>query len=236
MSHPLSQLSFDFMAPNDCTLESYFWGANTQVRSCFETMLAGGHSSQRFVFLYGPAGSGITHLLKGFSHALQQGHCQVLYLSFRALSQYPSYFGQWDAVEWLILDDVEFIENSSEWQERVLALYESLLPTKTRLLIGSHCSPRQLDIALPDLKSRLMNFWEYRLELMSDEDKVLCLEYITRQQGLMVDRPVLEYMLAHMARNVGQMLVMLKSAESVASINKTKITIPIIKSIASGLR
>lgn len=234
MNHPLSQLSFDFIAPSDYDLDSYFWARNVEFREWVMTALKNQSSTKQFVYVYGPSGSGVTHLLKGFSAQLEQMKSRSIYLPLRALSNYPNYFGLWEGMDWVILDDIEFVENDYSWQERMMAFYESIIYSQTHVLIGAHCASHQLDIELLDLKSRLLNFWQYKLEPLSDKEKRQCLDFIIKRQGLAVDSAVLEYLMTRGCRDIGQMLAVLKSAESLALIKKNKITVPMIRSAMSG--
>ena len=230
MNDPLSQLSFEFMSPERCHLDEYFWGSNLEVKHWFDAIGQDSFKKQ-CTYLHGGHRSGITHLLKGLADQLKSHGSRAVYLPMRTLRDYPDYLDQWQCFDWIIIDDLEFIQESHAWQEKIFGLYEALIGTDHNLVVGSHLSPYQLDLSIQDLSSRLRNFWVLSLHSLDDDAKYQCLLQYIEKQGLSMDEAVLDYLMTHVGRDIGELLMHLKSAESVAAIRRQKITIRLVRSI-----
>ena len=66
----MKQLALELASPPAPTLDNFVVGANAEVTAALR-MLVLGKGGERFVYLWGAAGSGRTHLLRATLHALQ---------------------------------------------------------------------------------------------------------------------------------------------------------------------
>jgi chromosomal replication initiation ATPase DnaA len=75
------------------------------------------------------------------------------------------------------IDNIECVAGDEPWEMAIFNLYNRILESgKTRLLITGDRPPRQLNLGLPDLASRLDWGQIYKLQPLSDEDKLQALQ------------------------------------------------------------
>ncbi len=136
-----------------------------------QQMLKGaGAEDPPLVFLYGPAGSGKTHLL-GALHgaASRRSPGDVLYLTARDFTdRYVAAVRAHDAAALaafrldlskrriVILDNVHELVGRTSTQQELVRLSDRLAGTTTRLLLASRAHPRELDGFSEKLRSRLL--------------------------------------------------------------------------------
>lgn len=82
------------------------------------------------------------------------------------------------------IDNIECVAGDEPWEMAIFNLYNRILESgKTRLLITGDRPPRQLNLGLPDLASRLDWGQIYKLQPLSDEDKLQALQLRARLRG-----------------------------------------------------
>ncbi|RZH99631.1 DnaA regulatory inactivator Hda, partial [Staphylococcus condimenti] len=79
---------------------------------------------------------------------------------------------------------VQCIAGDEEWELALFNLYNRVLELgRTCLLITGDRPPRQIDLKLPDLASRLDWGQIYRLQPLSDEEKIQALQLRAKLRG-----------------------------------------------------
>lgn len=167
------------------TLESFVPGTAGRFPALlFKQMLKGsGAEDPPLIFLYGPAGSGKTHLLGALrAAAARRSPGDVLYLSARDFTdRYVSAVRTRDAAALaafrldlskrriVIVDDVHELAGRASTQQELVRLRDRLAGTATRLVLASRTHPRDLDGLSEQLRSRLLGGVVLRLALPADE-------------------------------------------------------------------
>ncbi|MBZ4345920.1 DnaA regulatory inactivator Hda, partial [Mycobacterium tuberculosis] len=89
------------------------------------------------------------------------------------------------------------------WEMAIFNLYNRILESgKTRLLITGDRPPRQLNLGLPDLASRLDWGQIYKLQPLSDEDKLQALQLRARLRGFEMPEDVCRFLLKRLDREM----------------------------------
>lgn len=102
---------------------------------------------------------------------------------------------------------------------------------KTRLLITGDRPPRQLNLGLPDLASRLDWGQIYKLQPLSDEDKLQALQLRARLRGFELPEDVGRFLLKRLDREMRTLFMTLDQLDRASITAQRKLTIPFVKEI-----
>ncbi|MER2890704.1 DnaA inactivator Hda, partial [Escherichia coli] len=102
---------------------------------------------------------------------------------------------------------------------------------KTRLLITGDRPPRQLNLGLPDLASRLDWGQIYKLQPLSDEDKLQALQLRAKQRGFELPEDVGRFLLKRLDREMRTLFDTLDQLDRASITAQRKLTIPFVKDI-----
>lgn len=170
--------------------------------------------SWRSIILFGPKGSGKTHL----AHIWQSINNAI----FIQVNNFISDIRYSDA---FILEDIENIKN----EEILLHCYNYIKENNKRLLMTSSISPKELNLKLKDLKSRLLSTINIKILPPSEELlKVMLIKRFSDKQ-FKIDLKVINYILARIERSFCSVANMIEKIDNESV--RGKITIPFIISL-----
>lgn len=128
------------------------------------------------LFLYGPVGTGKTHLLEGVHRNLRRTH-RDLHALFLTSEQFTNYFTQafrdrtlpafrqkFRSVDVLLVDDVDFFEGKKAVQEEFLHTYKQLDSLGKLIVVSADRHPRLLTKLTDELRTRFLSGMVCRLE------------------------------------------------------------------------
>jgi DnaA family protein len=196
----MQQLLLELAPPPQPTLENFFPGRNGAAVKALREALAAG---ERFVFLWGPGGSGKTHLLRAFSAAAAAA-----------------------AREAVAIDDVARLGEAEQ-----IALFDAcnrLRASKGALAASAAAPPAQLALR-PDLRSRLASGIVLQLHPLSDDDKSAALAGHAARRGMRLERELTAYLLTHFDRDMGAQIALLDALDRYSLQRKRALTLPLLK-------
>lgn len=212
------QLALAVQLRDAATFESYYPGPNADVMAA----LQGPHS----LLIYGPAGSGKTHLL----HALARGG--AAYLPLREFAAHgPETLEGFSAQACLLLDDLGAVSADIEWSLALLRLLDERHAHPLRTVIAGHAPPEALRCALPDLKTRLNRLALFGLRPLDETQRMELLRDRGRSRGLQLPDEVMHWMLTHLPRDAGSLLGALETLDRAALTAKRRLTLPLALSV-----
>lgn len=193
--------------------------------------IAAGELQSR-VFLWGGAGTGITHLLQAACKLAAAPGRQAVYIPLRehaALA--PDMLEDMELPELVCLDDLDRIAGNPAWEQSVVHLYNRRRDAMRSLIIGSHTAPRQLECALPDLQSRLVWDLVYHLEELDDADKITVLQQRAGARSFNLPRDVAEYLVKRVRRDLPYLVQVLERLQQATLVEQRKLTVPFVRSL-----
>src|SRR5687768_14069936 len=99
----MKQLALDFAIAARPTLDNFVVGGNAELAASLRRITAGA-ADERFVYLWGAAGSGRTHLLKATVAAMERAGASAAYVACGTGARWPEGLERMDCVA---LDDVD---------------------------------------------------------------------------------------------------------------------------------
>jgi len=186
-----------------------------------------------FVYLWGPPGVGLTHLLQAACHTAEASGLSIQYLPLRDLLGFAPgpLLEEMDALDFLCLDGLDAIAGRRDWEEALFHLYNRLHEQGSRLLVAAAQGPRALPLVLPDLRSRLQWGVTCQLEPLTDLGKREALRHRARSRGLDLSEEVADYVLQRVPRDMNQLFCHLERLDHASLAEQRKLTIPFVKKV-----
>lgn len=229
------QLSLSVSLSDDATFENFYappTSHNRQVVAALRDQLDDGVDST-FLFLWGSAGSGCSHLLQASCHRAQAQGLTIQYLPLQELvnSAPADLLAGLEALDFIALDDLHAVAGDPAWELALFSFYNLLRDNGKRLVIAANASPRDLPITLEDLRSRLQWGLTFQLHPLNDEEKQQALQLRARGRGLELSDEVAYFLLQRLPRNTHQLFHQLQRLDQASLAEQRKLTIPFIKKV-----
>ena len=224
----MSQLPLPLALRASSTLENFVGAANAQIVAALR---AGDAVAVPSIYLWGGAGSGKTHLLEavcrwGEQHALR---CAFVPLALPELT--PAVLENLEHNRIVCIDDIAHIAGNVAWERALFGLYERARERGTRLIVAAPSSPRGLALRLPDLSTRLSAGTVYRLQALSDADKLQVMRARAQAYGLEMPDEVARYLFARHTRDLPALLEMVARLDTAALAQQRRLTVPFVRSL-----
>jgi DnaA-homolog protein len=155
------QLALAIKLNDEATLADFNWGDNKLLQKQLQTMLS--LKEDRLLYLWGPKGSGKSHLLQACCQASSH---PAIYLPLNLLKEWgPQAIEGLEDQTLVCIDDIDAIAKDPAWEEALFHLYNKIKDQdKSLLIISGNAPPPTLPINLADLRSRLS--WGLVIQLM----------------------------------------------------------------------
>jgi DnaA family protein len=233
----LTQLPLAVSLPDDETFDSYLSKDNhvavQQIRYFIAQPLPANPTA---LYVFGVKGVGKSHLLHA-STGFAENFCKTsLCLSFSELKDLSiQAIENLENIDVVCLDDIHLIAGDLSWQTAIFDLFNRISEQGKQLIISGNLPVAELGFALPDLTSRLS--WGHTVQLkgLSDEEKIIAIQYRAKQRGLVLQYEVAKFLLNRVAREMNYLLDCLDKLDKASIREQRKITIPFIKQVISAV-
>jgi len=218
--------------PHEQRLDNFVVGANDELFA----NLAKIRREFKGLWLYGDAGSGRSHLLRGRCLAAQLAGEPACYVGCAELKRQPGALAAAlaHAAEFgriVAIDDVGHVAGDVLCEEYLMAAYQRLLGAEGELLISHDEAAPNLAFTLPDLNSRLRSLMNFLIQPLRDADKAELLRRRANSRGYALTQGVIDYWLARGPRDVGALLTDLELLDRASLANQRVVTVPLLKQV-----
>jgi DnaA-homolog protein len=180
------------------------------------------------VWIWGPEGSGKSHLLQAACAA----SAVAAYLpADELLGAGPAVLEGWHDRALVCIDDIDRLAGKPDWELAAFALFNRLWEGGGRLVVSATTGPAATAFRLPDLQSRLAWGGAYRLEPLRDEDRVAALRRRARHRGLDLPADAARYLLRRLPRDMRELCSWLDTLDVASLAAAKRLTLPFVKSI-----
>jgi DnaA-homolog protein len=211
----MRQLALDITAPPAPTFDNFVVGRNAEVIAHLRSAIAG--DGERFVYLWGNAGCGRTHLLTAAATAANTA-CQACAAN--------SVFA--DDVPLLVADDVECL--GGEAQIALFNRYNILREQGGGMIASGNVPPVQLKLRA-DLLTRLGWGLVVQLHALSDTEKAQALRQHGQARGITLSNEVIAYLLTHAPRDMRALFATLDALDRYSLETKRGVTVPLLRDL-----
>ncbi len=223
------QLALGVSLQDDATFDNFHFATDQQAVQALKAFSQSA-LDEPYIYLWGSAGSGRSHLLQASCHELQQQSGLAFYLPLSEVVDYgPAVLEGLDDFDLVCLDDIEAIAGREDWELALFHLFNRLRDSGRKLLVSADQAPAQLPLQLADLASRLSWGLIYQLQGLSDEDKLAALKLRAKRRGFELTDEVAQYILHRSPRDMRELFVVLERLDRASLSAQRKVTIPFVK-------
>lgn len=213
------------------TLDSFHPGANraalTQVRSAA--------AAPAWLYLWGPPGSGKTHLLHAACHAAGAAGRTACLVPLEDTGDWqPDALQGLQGIDLVCLDGLDAVAGKRDWEEAVFHLLNGLRDAGGSVMMAARGRPAALPVELPDLRSRLGWGMLVRLRPMDDDDKLAALRLRAHHRGLQLPDDAASYLIRRVARDTHTLFSLLDRLDAASMAAKRRITVPFLREVLEG--
>lgn len=219
------QLTLDIRPEPHPTLDNFIVGANAELLARLRALA----QPRAFdaVYLWGPPGSGRSHLLRATRAAADAASRRVvLFAAEEAGADLPCPPGGL-----LIVDDADRLDEAA--QVALFRAFNSARLAGLALLVSGPVPPLELALR-EDLRTRIGSAIVYQVKPLSDEDKAATLHSQASQRGLRMEGEVIGYLLRHAARDLPSLMAVLDALDQASLERKRPVTVPLLKEMLNN--
>lgn len=181
-----------------------------------------------WVWLQGPAGWGKTHLL---SAVYREAGRSAGYLDAAALlASGPESLEQINGYDLVLLDNFDLVLGPA-WEEAWFHQLNRWRDAGVQLVVASRLRPRNLELALPDLASRLKMMIEVNIGPLDADGRTALLERRAAARGFELPAAVVSYLLSREARSAVELVSMLDRLGRESLRAQRKLTVPFVRQV-----
>lgn len=219
----MRQLILDLRPDAPPTLDNYLPAANWEALQCLRAVAAG-RAPDAVIYLWGPAGSGKTHLLQATVAAcLERGRRADYIATGQALpAALPAL---------LAVDDVQALAAPHQ-----IDLFNAINQAREGggvVLAAGDAPPGRLTLR-PDLTTRLAWGLVYALSPLGDADKLMALTERAQARGMTLPAEVARYLLTHCRRDLPHLLALVDALDAYSLSHRRPVTVTLLKSMLQG--
>ena len=224
VEHP--QLPLGIGLKDAATFDNFYPAGNELLLQALQ------QGNDTMLYIWGPAGSGKSHLLQALCHATAANGHSPVYLPLQELVSLSATLLEGLEQQALIaVDDIQTVAGLSHWEEGLFHLYNRVRDSGHRLVVSATAAPAGLALTLPDLVSRLGWGPVFQLAVLTDFDKRAALQLRAHRRGLEMGDEVAEYLLRRCPRDMDSLFNLLNRLDQASLAAQRRLTIPFVRQL-----
>lgn len=220
----MKQIALDIGLASAPSLANFFAGPNEAALKHLELWAGSSLRSPVPTYLWGPGGSGKTHLLKAVREVLREQGATVGWLD-ASVHEPPGFNESWAAV---LMDDVHLY--TAVQQHAAFNWFVNAQTHQQGVLAAGELPPADLKLR-EDLRTRLGWGHVFCLQVLSEPERRSVLRQEADARGVFLSDDVMDFMLTRFSRDLGSLMQLLDQLDGYALQTQRAITIPLIKAM-----
>ena len=200
------------------TFENFLPGGNAAAISHLLALAPGAPP----VYLWGPAGSGKTHLLHAVAHRARAYGAQAAWFS----ADEPTPWIAGDDRDWLVFDDCDGFDAAR--QQAAFSLFVDATTRGAAIVAAGRVPPVDLEVR-EDLRTRLGWGHVFALAPLSEPGVRSALRLEADRRGTFLSDEVMDYLLTRFTRDLKHLMAQLDRLDEFSLVTKRAITVPLLK-------
>jgi DnaA family protein len=183
-----------------------------------------------WLYLSGPAGSGKTHLLLAACAEATAAGRRAAYLPLAAFAgALAQVLPAQEGADLVCLDGLEAVAGRRDDEEALFHFHNRARAGAAVLLYAARGNPSSLGLCLPDLETRLAQNTRLALDVPDEAGRRLLLQQRAARRGLLLDEPVLDYLMRRADRDLASLTALLDRLDKASLAAQRRITIPFLR-------
>jgi DnaA family protein len=207
--------------------DTYHAGANREAVAALCELAGGARAGP--LWLFGPAGSGKSHLLQAAcAHAT---HCGLTaaWLPLRTVREEgPALLAGFERLDLVALDDIDAVAGDAGWERALFTFYNELLERQGRLAAAA-AAPAAVPFGLRDLASRLAAARVHRLLPLDETDQAEALRRRAAYRGLELPEETLVFLTRRAPRDFAALCRLLDELDLESLAAQRRLTVPFVR-------
>jgi DnaA family protein len=226
----LPQIPLGLKLRESASFDSFVGSANSELVAQLRASAEG--RGEPYLFIWGAAGSGKSHLFQASCQAAQQQRLAAAYIPLKEASALtPEVLQNLATFDLICLDDIDRVCGSDRWEQAIFTLFNQLRDAGVRLIVSADRAISALPLKLHDLQSRLEWGPGYQLMGLNDAERAQLLRRNAKSRGLELPQETLNYILARAPRDTQSLIELLRQLDRASLAAQRKLTVPFIKSV-----
>lgn len=239
------QFALDISHTPRASLENYLPGKDLELLTTLQTLSSSWKQkaintgsnplNHRWIYWWGPDGSGRSHLLNAMIHAAEDAQLDSFSLSpdeptswVRLEEKLPA-LSQSDAPSIITVDDVNRLD------ERLVGslfriLNEIQSSKNVHIFMAGNVAPANLTLR-EDLRTRLGWGLIFQTPLLSDDEKIQALEQAAKARGLNLSPDVLPWLFSRFYRDMPNLMALIDALDAYSLETKRAVTLPLVREL-----
>jgi len=239
------QFALDLSHTPKSSLENYLPGEDFALVSALQSLCQSWHQTtpnlssnplnHRWIYWWGPEGSGRSHLLKAMTNTAEQMGLEYFSLnpdepiSWVRLEEQMHALADRDAPSVITVDDVDRLD------ERLVGALFRILNTvqaskNIHVFMAGKAAPANLDLR-EDLRTRLGWGLVFQTQLLDDDEKIQALEQAAKARGLVLSPDVLPWLLNRFYRDMPNLMALIDALDAYSLETKRAVTLPLVREL-----
>ncbi len=212
----MRQMPLPLAGPSAPSFDNYLAGPNAAAVSHLRDMAMPGVP----VYLWGPAGSGKTHLLQALVQEVRQRGAHARFFD----PARPA----WPELEWtlVVVDDCDALDDAA--QADAFRLFVEAAGTGVQIVAAGRLPPVDLPLR-EDLRTRLGWGPVFGLQPLGEEQVRAVLRREADRRGVFLSDEVMDYLLTRFTRDLKHLMALLDRLDEFALSRSRQVTVPLVR-------
>lgn len=239
------QFALDISHTPKASLENYLPGKDLALLSALQDLqkawtqpgiaASSNPLNQRWIYWWGPEGSGRTHLLEAIGLAAQTTGLEHFNLNpsqpttWVRLEERMGGLSQGDLPSVITVDDVDRLD-----ERLVGALFRILNQVQAskaiHIFMAGNEAPANLKLR-EDLRTRLGWGLIFQTQVLADDEKIQALEQAAKDRGLVLSPDVLPWLLNRFYRDMPNLMALIDALDAYSLETKRAVTLPLVREL-----
>jgi len=191
--------------------------------------------NHRWLYWWGPEGSGRTHLLQAIANAAELAGLHSFALSpnepitWVRLEENILALAQNDEASIITVDDVNYLDN--RLVGALFRILNSVQASKNiHIFMAGNAAPANLALR-EDLRTRLGWGLVFQTRLLSDDEKIQALEQAAKDRGLVLSPEVVPWLLNRFYRDMPNLMALIDALDAYSLETKRPVTLPLVREL-----